>query len=157
MTPADGSDPFVRLATRCGLEMSTVEVSTIPRDVLAPPADLEWHTLMTLARPGTDCAPIQTICVSDSADRRPPSIRDALWWLASDSWALDHVERDFRRWAATYNYSVDDPATARLFQLHLDRAMALAALLGDAAYSELLAVYTTQIGSEPRRTAPSPR
>lgn len=150
MTP-DGSDAFVRFATQCGLQMATVEVSAIPRDVLAQPAELEWHTLMTLDRPGSRRAAIQTVFIGETADRRAPSIRDALWWLASDCWALEHVERDYSRWAATFHYSVDDPATSRLFQLHLDRAKALIALLGRSGYDELLALYTAEIRSDTGR------
>lgn len=147
MTP-DGSDAFVQFAMRCGLQMSAEEVSAVPRDVLAPPVDLQWHTLMTLDRPGIHHATLQTIFVSETADRRPPSIRDALWWLASDCWALEHVERDYQRWAATYHYCVDDPATSRLFQLQVNRANALMALLGRSAYNELLAIYATEIRSD---------
>lgn len=150
MTP-DGSDPFVQFATRCGLQMSMSEVSAVPRDVLAPPVQLEWHTLMTLDRPGSDRPAIQTIFISEVADRRPPSIRDALWWLASDCWVLEHAERDYHRWAATYDYSAEGPATARLFQLQLERAKALTVLLGEPAYNELLTVYAREIRSD---TAP---
>ena len=142
---SDSPDPFVRLATRCGLEMSIAELHVVPRDVLAPPGDIGRHTLVTLGRPESVASLLRVLFVTEAEDSRPVSMRDVLWWLCSDSWAVEKADRDFAHWIALYNYPDDDRAAARLFELHVEQATALSALLGEPAYKELLSVYQTEV------------
>ena len=51
-----------------------------------------------------------------------PTIRDVLWWLASDSWAIERATYDYRRWAALYKYPESDTAAPRLFEMHAAQA-----------------------------------
>lgn len=145
---SDRPDAFVRFAAHCGLRMSAVDLPAAPRDVLAPPRDLEWHILVTLSRASEVEPPIHTLFVTEASDLRPLSLRDVLWWLSADSWAVEQVARDFHRWSATYRYPDDDPATLRLFRLHVEQAKVLAALLGEPGYQELLAIYESELANK---------
>ncbi|HWG34290.1 MAG TPA: hypothetical protein VN650_08990 [Gemmatimonadaceae bacterium] len=141
----DPEDRFLQFAERYELQIEIEDVASAPRDILAAPADLEWCTLITLRSAGPDAQRIQTVFTSDPSDTRPPNLRDALWWLASDSWAIERSNRDIHRWAATYHYPDGQPATQRLFNLHRARANALVALLGQPRYEELLSVYESEL------------
>lgn len=138
-------DPFVRFATQCGLQLTAVDLLAAPRDVLAPPCELEWHTLVTLSRAREEDASIRAVFVTQASDPRPPSLRDVLWWLSADAWAIEQSTRDLVQWSGTYRYPDDDPATLRLFRLHVEQAKALGALLGETAYRALLAIYEAQV------------
>ena len=153
---SDHPDPFVRFAARYGLQISTADLPFAPRDVLSAPANLEWFALVTIASDRTESAPMRTLFITEASDPRPPSVRDVLWWLASDSWALEQANRDFRIWAATYQYPEGEDAAMRLFRLHLDQAAALAALVGEQSYRELLDLYESSIGTQ-RLSAPARR
>ncbi len=144
------SDRFADFAARHGLHIEREELAASPRDVVAPPHELESHTLVTLHGPKADAAPVRTLFVSEPTDSRAPSVRDALWWLASDSWAVERAERDCRTWAATYRYPDAEPATARLFRLHVGQADNLAGLLGETLYQELHALYESEVSTKPR-------
>lgn len=141
---SNSPDPFAGLAARCGLEMSTAELHVVPRDVLAPPGDVGRHTLVTLGRAESD-AVVRVLFVTEEEDGRPVAIRDVLWWLSSDSWAVENADRDLAHWIALYNYPDDDRAAARLFELHVAQAAALVELLGESAYKELLSVYQAEV------------
>jgi len=141
----DVSDPFVRFATQRGLQMSAIDLSAAPRDVLAPPCDLEWHTLVTLSLTREEEISIHALFVTQASDPRPPSMRDVLWWLSADSWAVEQSARDLGDWSATYRYPDGDPATLRLFRLHVEQAKALRTLLGETTYRELLAIYEAEL------------
>ena len=145
---SDHPDPFVRFAAGCGLQISTADLPFAPRDVLSPPANLEWFSLVTIASDRTQSAVMRALYIADASDPRPPSVRDVLWWLAADSWALEQANRDFRRWAATYQYPESDSASMRLFRLHVEQATALAALVGEQSYRELLGLYESSIGTQ---------
>lgn len=142
---SDRPDPFVRFATQRGLQMSAVDLPAAPRDVLAPPSDLEWYTLVTLSRTREKDVSIHALFVTQASDPRPPSMRDVLWWLSADSWAIEQSARDLDHWSATYRYLDDDPATLRLFRLHVEQAKALETILGEAAYRDLLAIYEAEV------------
>ena len=142
---SDRPDPFVDFATQRGLRISTADLPAVPRDVLAPPSDLQWYTLVTLSGASADSVPIQTLFITEASDPRPASVRDLLWWLSSDCWALEQADREYAGWAATYHYPADDPATQRLFQVHIEQASLLIATLGERAYRELLALYVAEI------------
>jgi hypothetical protein len=141
----DRSDPFVEFAVRCGLRISTIELPAVPRDVLAPPAELQWHTLMTLVGASASAIPIRTLFVTEASDSRPPGMRDLLWWLSSDCWALERADRNYERWAATYRYPTNDSATRRLFRVQIEQALALVGFLGEEAYRQLLALYAAEL------------
>ena len=142
---SDRPDPFARFAARCGLAMSTADLHVVPRDVLAAPSDIGRHTLVTLSGSQSTSEPVRILFLTEEKDVRPISIRDVLWWLSSDSWAVENADRDFAHWIALYNYPDDDRAAARLFELHVKQAGALIALLGEPAYKELLAVYQAEV------------
>jgi hypothetical protein len=138
-------DPFERLAARCGLKMSTADLHVVPRDVLAAPGDLGRHTLVTVSGAQSASESLRILFLTEEEDARPISIRDVLWWLSSDSWAVENADRDFAHWITLYNYPDDDRAAARLFELHVKQASALIALLGEPTYKELLAVYQAEV------------
>jgi hypothetical protein len=83
--------------------------------------------------------------VSEQAAPYPPSIREVLWWLAADSWAVEHAGRAIDAWAGIYGFTATDPATLRLFRLHVAQADRVARLLGGSAYRDLLALYRTEL------------
>ena len=143
-TPAD---PFQAFATAIGLQVTTEELSAAPRDVLAPPADQDRYFLITLALPPDTSRAVRTLFVTGS-NESPPSTRDVLWWLASDSWAVEEAGRNYQRWATTYRYSADDPAGVRLFRSHANQAGAARALLGEAAYRQLLNLYQAEVAHQ---------
>src|SRR5579884_1892360 len=138
---ADNSDPFLAFATKHGLRIVTDDLCIIPRDVLASPAESDRHTLVTLIGRHAAVEPLRVLFVGEGCDVRPPSIRDVLWWLSSDSWALDQADRDCSAWAREYSYPDEDPATLRLFRVHSRNAQQLKHLLGQPAYDELLQLY----------------
>jgi hypothetical protein len=144
---ATQADPFQAFAAELGLRVTTEELSAAPRDVLAPPADQDRYFLVTVAGPRETAGQVRTLFVT-GVDESPPSTRDILWWLASDSWALEESGRDYARWAAVNHYAVDDPAGARLFRLHASQADAARALVGDAAYRRLLSLYQTEVAHQ---------
>lgn len=144
---SDRPDAFGQFATECGLRLSWIDVNAAPRDVTAPPDELERFALVTVSGKRADAAPLQTLFVSDRSDPTAPSMRDVLWWLSSDSWAIEHADREVAKWSAVYGYREESPATARLFRLHVAQADSLQALLGAAAYRELLALYQAELKS----------
>ena len=143
-TPAD---PFQAFATAIGLLVTTEELGAAPRDVLAPPSDQDRYFLVTLALQRDAARAVRTLFVTGS-NERPPNTRDVLWWLASDSWAVEEAGRNYQRWARTYRYSVDDPAGMRLFRSHADQADAARALMGEPAYRELLNLYHAEVAHQ---------
>lgn len=145
----DRPDPFARFAARCGVQISKADLSAVPRDVLAQPTDLTRHTLVTLTVSRAGASSVQTLFLTEASDPRPVTVRDVLWWLSSDSWAIEQADRDFTRWAAVHRYRAEDPATLRLFTLHVEQADALTSLLGDAAYRESLRLYESEIETNP--------
>jgi hypothetical protein len=142
---ASHPDPFELFAAQRELQISAAELCAAPRDVLAPPADLERYVLVTLAEPRQGTATVRTVFVSEAANAKHPTFRDVLWWLASDSWAIERAGRDYLRWAELYKYPDSDTAASRLFELHSTRATALAALLGESHYAELLSLYEREV------------
>ena len=138
-------DPFELFAAQRGLHIAAEELCAAPRDVLAPPAELERHMLVTLAGPTPDAAPVRMVFVRAATDPRLPTIRDTLWWLASDSWAIEQAKQDYHRWSGLYKYPEPDTAARRLFDLHARQAKALATLLDESGYANLLALYEDQL------------
>ena len=143
-TPAD---PFQAFATQIGLQVATEELSAAPRDVLAAPSDQDRYYLVTLSIPRDVAGQVRTLFITAS-EENPPTTRDVLWWLASDSWAVEEAGRNYERWATTYRYSADDPAGERIFRSHANQAEATRALIGEAAYRKLLNLYQTEIAHQ---------
>src|SRR5438132_385783 len=111
------SDPFERFASECELRVAVEALSIAPRDVLAPPADADEYFLVTLSGPQPQTGSIRLIIVIPPTDKRAaPTVRDALWWLAADAWAIERAEGNMERWASTYDYPIQSAATMRLFE-----------------------------------------
>lgn len=138
-------DPFLSFAGKHGLRITTEELSAMPRDVLAQPADLERHVLVVLSGARADAVALHALHVSEACDPREVSFRDALWWLAADSWALEQAARDYARWSEIYGYASENPATLRLFRLHARQADGLQLLVGLEGYRELLGLYQEEV------------
>lgn len=141
----DSSDPFAKFATTYGLRISTEELAAFPRDVLAAPADSDRHVLVTVNSHRADSKQLRILFVTEAGDARGPSVRDVLWWLASDAWAIEHARHNYVDWAAMYRYADDDSAGMQRFKMHVRQARALADLLGEDAYASLLELYRAQV------------
>lgn len=137
-------DVFDRFAAQCQLELHAEPLVAAPRDVLAGLEETDQYYLVTLSsRASSESA--RVIFIRPTTDPSPPTMRDVLWWLAADSWAVDQADRDISRWAATYGIPVGAEPTARLFRLHVAQRQGLARLLGDDAYLRLLALYDAEV------------
>src|SRR2546426_6286301 len=124
------SDPFERFAAECELNVSVEAISLAPRDVLASPVDADEYFLVTLTGPRAEAGPIHLLIVVPPTDKRAaPTARDALWWLAADAWAIERAEGDIERWASTYDYPLENAATARVFERQVRQTAMLRALL----------------------------
>ena len=141
---SDQPDAFCEFARSRGLEFSAADINAAPRDVTASADELEWHRLVSLSCRTSD-RPIQLVFTTDQLDTRPLSIRDVLWWLSSDSWAVERARRDLARWAELYHQSTDSIGASRLFQVHVRQADALRDLLGEADYRVLLSLYQAEL------------
>ena len=135
----------IMLGAQYSLRLSTEELCAAPRDVLAPPSELERHVLVALSGDTHGAASVRMIFITASIDPRLPTMRDVLWWLASDSWAVEQATYGYQRWAALYKYSEFDTAAPRLFEMHATQAKALATLLDESGYAKLLALYEDQL------------
>lgn len=140
-----GQDSFSQFAAENGLRLAAADVVAAPRDVAAPPSELERYTLATVTSGRADRAPVILLFVSEQSAPHPPSMRDVLWWLAADSWAVENAGRAIDVWADTYAYAASDVATLRLFRLHVAQADRLESLLGRDAYRDLLALYRAEL------------
>lgn len=134
-------DPFEQFASEHGLKIDTEQVYSAPRDVRATPAALDRHVLVGLAGKRADVPPLRLVFLSSPEDESPPTIRDVLWWLSSDAWAIEHARHDYVTWAAMYEYPDSESATRNLFALHSRQSAGLKTLLGDAGYRDLLTLY----------------
>ena len=84
-----------------------------------------------MAGPRPEAGSLRLIIVIPPTDKRePPTVRDALWWLAADAWAIERAEGNMERWASTYDYAPESAATARLFERQLRQT--LDGVVGDA-------------------------
>jgi hypothetical protein len=152
---SDPLDPFVRFAADHGIQMSMADLVSAPRDVLAPPDELEWHTLVSVSAVRENTAPVRVVFITDASEHRSPSPRDVLWWLSSDCWTIERSGREFRRWAATHQYAEDDPVALQSFRLHVAQADAVSTLLGKEAYNALLALYESEVSATVEHARPA--
>src|SRR2546425_3263300 len=140
------SDPFERFASECELRLSVEAISLAPRDVVASPIDADEHFLVTLSGPRADAGSIHLVIVIPPTDeRKSPTVRDALWWLAADAWAIERAEGNMERWASIYDYPPESAATARLFERQLRQTATLRGLLCGSRYQQLLELYEGQV------------
>lgn len=148
-------DPFEAFAERSGLRMRAESVYSAPRDVLHPPADSEQAFLVTLNRESRPDHSLSLVYLVPVTEEELPRLRDVLWWLAADGWAIEKAENELAAWAAGYGYDIDDPATARLFSIHKRHQAALRKLLGDGQHAELLGLYCSEVSSPGARRSRS--
>ena len=145
LVPTLPTDPFEQLATDCGLRVSAERVRLAPRDLAAPADEVEQCYLITVA--GVEGGTVARLAfVRALQDPSPPSVRDALWWLASDAWAVERSGGDLTRWAASQRLTLTDTAVGREFAHYSAQSRALALALGAAAYQRLLAIYESSVG-----------
>ena len=142
--PTLPTDPFEQLAAECGIRISVERVSLAPRDLAAPPDESERCYLITVAGPEGGTA-ARLAFVRSLQDPSPPSVRDALWWLASDAWAVDRSGGDVSRWAAVHRLTLTT-TIEREFDHYAAQSRALALALGADAYQRLLAAYESSVG-----------
>ena len=148
-------DPFEAFAERSGLRMRADSVYSAPRDVLHPPADSEQAFLVTLTRKSRPDESLFLVYFLPMTEEQLPGVRDVLWWLAADGWAIEKAENELAPWATGYGYAIDDPATARLFSIHKRQQAELRKLLGDDQHAELLGLYCSEVSSPPARRSRS--
>lgn len=148
-------DPFEAFAERSGLRMRAESVYSAPRDVLHPPVDSDQAFLVTLNRDSRPGDSLSLVYFLPMTQERIPGVRDVLWWLAADGWAIEKAENELAAWATGYGYAIDDPATARLFSMHTRQQAALRKLLGVAQHAELLGLYCSEVSSPPARRSRS--
>lgn len=143
-------DSFQRLAAECGLRMTSEALYSAPRDVLHPPAESDQAFLVTLHRNEGARIPLRLVFFVPLSDQGSPTERDVLWWLAADAWALREANGSPEKWAASYGYLSDDPATERRFEEHSRQVEALRALLGKEAFDQILALHCAEVAPEAR-------
>ena len=145
------SDPFERLAAECGLTLAAEALYSAPRDVASPPVEMDQHYLVTLTTASSETV-LRVVFTTPLSDPAPPTLRDTLWWLAADAWAVERAGGVLGEWTSLHGYSPQDPASARLFSQHVNQASSLGGLIGDDCYSRLLAAYAAEVFVTERQT-----
>jgi hypothetical protein len=140
------SDNFDRFADECSLRLTAEPLCVAPRDMLAPLDEIEQHFLVSLTRSGTAESPVRLVFLAPLRTLGGPSLRDVLWWVAGDAWALDRTDYELTEWAATYGYPETEDATVWLFEQARRQATALTKLLGDSNMRRLLDLYEADVG-----------
>lgn len=138
-------DVFERFAAQCQLQLRADPLVAAPRDLLADVEETEQYYLVTLTSRMSE-ASVRSIFVKPTVDPSPPGVREVLWWLASDAWAVRQSGRELARWASVYRFPPDGEPTARVFERHVAQADALEHLLGQIAYDRLLSLYDAEVG-----------
>lgn len=145
--PSALPDVFDRFAAQTQLHLHTEPVVTAPRDVLADLDETEMYYLATVTSRASG-ASVRMVFIRPTTEHSPPVMRDILWWLAADAWAVEQSGREVGRWAGTYGYPVASDATARLYEMQVAQSAALASLLGRDDYARLLALYDAEVTRE---------
>ena len=138
------TDPFEQLAAECGLRVSVERLSLAPRDLAAPPDEAERSYLVTLMGAEGGVA-ARLVFVTSLREANAPGLRDALWWLASDAWAIERSGGDVGNWAATHNLTSTTTVATAEFDYYRTQARMLAAGLGDETYRRLLDLYGSEV------------
>jgi hypothetical protein len=142
-------DVFESFATQCGLRVKSEPLISAPRDVLTPIDDMDQHHLVTLMREQSDQV-IRLLFITPATGNSYPRLRDVLWWLAADAYAIERSKSKAPSWAATYGYPANAEATLALFRQHLAQATALVHLLGRPSYDDLLSLYEREMSPSRR-------
>ena len=138
-------DVFERFAAQCQLQLRAEPLVAAPRDVLADIDEAEQHYLVTLTSRMSD-ASVTSVFIKPTIDPSFPDVRDVLWWLAADSWAVRQSGGELERWARVYRYPPHAESTARVFERHVAQSEALERLLGQIGYDRLLSLYDAEVG-----------
>lgn len=138
-------DVFERFAVQCQLELRAEPLVAAPRDVLADIDEAEQHYLVTLTSRMSE-ASLTSVFIKPATDASPPDVREVLWWLAADSWAVRQSGCELERWARVHRYPPDAESTVRVFELHVAQSEALERLLGQIGYDRLLSLYDAEVG-----------
>ena len=138
-------DVFERFAAQCQLELRAKPLVAAPRDVLADIEEAEQHYLVTVTSRMSE-ASVTSVFIKPATDASLPDVREVLWWLAADSWAVRQSGRELERWARVHRYPPDAESTARVFELHVAQSEALERLLGQIGYDRLLSLYDAEVG-----------
>lgn len=142
-------DAFAALTAEAGLQLQSEVLHSAPRDVASAPSEMEQHHLVTLSRPGAAGQVVRLIFATPLGEHAPPTLRDVLWWLAGDAWAIERAAGALGEWAAIHGYPSRDAATAALFERNVTQASSLRSLLGADLYARLIATYESE--ARPRR------
>ena len=145
------TDPFEQLAAECGLRVSAERLSLAPRDLVAPPEEGERSYLVTLT--GAEHGVVaRLVFITSLHEDKAPGLRDALWWLAGDAWAIERSAGDVAKWAATHRLTNASTIATAEFDHYRTQARLLAAALGEETYKRLLDAYDAEV----RRVGSSP-
>lgn len=148
-------DAMSHFAASRRLRLNTEPVYHAPYDAVEPPAEAEQAYLVNLTLddpPSTSAMRLVFFVSPTPGEGRShnsevrPSVRDVLWWLAADAWAVEHARRDPVTWAAHHGFDSNEPATQLQFDQRLRQALELRALLGDTNYGRLLTLYAEMSG-----------
>lgn len=144
-------DAFEALARSCDLNCRAQPICSAPRDVLAPLDATEQHYLVSLSKRGNRAQDrrVRMVFAKPLTESGTPTVREVLWWLAGDAFALEQADGQLAPWAASYGHAPEDPGADRLFQLHRDQADQLRTLLGEVAYRRLLELYVDELSHAP--------
>ncbi len=134
-------ESFEEFAAASQLKLEVEPLCVAPRDVLAPPADAERHFLVTVSDPRSDGPAARLMFALPPSEPDHPTMRDALWWLAADAWAIKRAGGVRWRWAAIYGYPAEDQATIEFFERQVRQTQQVKSLLGPERFRNLLAVY----------------
>ena len=158
-------DAMSHFAASCRLWLNAEPIYYAPYDAVEPPSEAERAYLvnLTVGDPPSTRAMRLVFLVSPTprkgglhSSEARPNVRDVLWWLAADAWAVEHARRDPVVWAAHHGFDSKEPATQLQFDQRLRQASELSALLGDTNYGRLLDVYADMSGQHGKKSdAPS--
>ena len=81
--------------------------------------------------------PLTVYFSQGSAHKKPPTLADVLDCLASDASGVDNAQ-SFEDWASEYGYDADSRKAEKTYNICVQQAQELKALLGQDAYDQLL-------------------
>jgi len=143
---------FEAFARHCDLACRAERIGAAPRDLLAPLHAAEQHYLVFLSKRDTpETGPVvRMVFAKPLTDPDGPALRDVLWWLAGDAFAVDQADGQLAPWAASYGHPPHSPESARLFEVQREQTHQLRILLGEVAYRRLLELYESELSQAAR-------
>ena len=81
--------------------------------------------------------PLTVYFSQGSAHKKPPTLAEVLDCLASDASGVDNAQ-SFEAWASEYGYDTDSRKAEKTYNICVQQAQELKALLGQDAYNQLL-------------------